>query len=58
MHIKCEWLSKPCDTVGSAQRAQLYLTLCGLVDCSRPGSSVRGTFQAKILEWVTISYSG
>ena len=27
------------------------------MDCSLPGSSVRGTFQARILEWVAISYS-
>ena len=26
-------------------------------DCSPPGSSVHGTFQARILEWVTISFS-
>ncbi|CAM9325162.1 unnamed protein product [Rangifer tarandus platyrhynchus] len=26
-------------------------------DCSLPGSSVHGIFQAKILEWVAISYS-
>ena len=58
MPIKCEWLSKRCDTVGSAQCAQLYPTLGGLTDRSRPGSSVRGNFQAKTLEWATISYSG
>ena len=28
------------------------LTLCGLIDCSLPGSSVHGIFQARILEWV------
>ena len=26
-------------------------------DCSLPGSSVRGIFHAKILEWVAISFS-
>ena len=31
---------------------QLYLTLCDLKDCSPPGSSVHGIFQARILEWV------
>ena len=29
----------------------------GPVDCSPPGSSVHGIFQARILEWVAISYS-
>ena len=37
--------------------AQLCLTLCDLVDCSPPGFSVQGILQAKILEWVTISFS-
>ena len=37
--------------------AQLCLTLCDLVDCSSPGSSVHGILQARILEWVAISYS-
>ena len=33
------------------------LTLCDPTDCSPPGSSVHGIFQARILEWVAISYS-
>ena len=33
------------------------LTLCNPVDCSLLGSSVHGIFQARILEWVAISYS-
>ena len=37
--------------------AQLCLTLCNPVDCSLPGSSVIGTFQARTLEWVAISFS-
>ena len=36
---------------------QSRLTLCDPTDCSPPGSSVRGIFQARILEWVVISYS-
>ena len=32
-------------------------TLCDPMDCSPPGSSVRGTSQARILEWVAISSS-
>ena len=27
------------------------------MDCSPPGSSVHGIFQARILEWVAISFS-
>ena len=32
-------------------------TLCNPMDCSPPGSSVRGILQARILEWVAISFS-
>ena len=50
--------------------AQLFLTLCGPMDCSLPDSSVHGIFQVppgssvhgifltRILEWVAISFSG
>ena len=37
--------------------AQLCLTLCNPVDCSLPDSSVHAIFQARILEWVAISFS-
>ena len=37
--------------------AQVCLTLCDLIDCSAPGSSVHGILQARILEWLTISLS-
>ena len=36
---------------------QSRLTLCNPMDCSTPGSSVPGIFQARILEWVAISSS-
>ena len=32
-------------------------TLCDPMDCSPPGSSTHGIFQARILEWVVISFS-
>ena len=34
-----------------------FLTLCDPMGCSLPGSSIRGIFQAKVLEWVAISFS-
>ena len=37
--------------------AQSCLTLCDAMDCSLPGSSVHEIFQARILEWVAISFS-
>ena len=32
-------------------------TLCEPMDCSLPGSSVHGIFQARVLEWVDIPFS-
>ena len=37
--------------------AQSCPTLCDPIDCSLPGSSVHGIFQAIVLEWVAISFS-
>ena len=37
--------------------AQLCLTLSDPMDCSPPGSSVHGIFQAGILEWGAIALS-
>ena len=33
------------------------LTLCDPMDCSPPGSSIHGIFQARILEWGAIAFS-
>ena len=44
LKIKCQLLS----------HAQLF---CDSMGCSPPGSSVPGIFQARILGWVTISFS-
>ena len=38
--------------------AQSCPTLCNPMDCSLPGSSVHGIFQARVLEWVAIAFSG
>ena len=45
------------EKVKVSEVAQSCLTLCDPVDCSLPGSSVHGIFQARILEWVAISFS-
>ena len=37
--------------------AQLCLTLCDLMVCSFPGSSVHGISQERILEWVVVPFS-
>ena len=36
---------------------QSCLTLCEPIDCSPPGFSVHGILQARILEWIAISFS-
>ena len=37
--------------------AQLCQTLRDSMDCSLPGSSVHGIFQARVLEWGAIAFS-
>ena len=41
----------------AAKSLQSCLTLCNLIDGSPPGSPVPGILQARILEWVAISFS-
>ena len=40
----------------AAKSLQLCLTLSDPTDCSLPGSSVHGIFQARLLEWVAMSF--
>ena len=47
MKVKCE-----------SEAAQSCLTLSDPMDCSLPGSSVHGIFQARVLEWGAIAFSG
>ena len=46
------YLAKNCCLV-----AQSCPTLCDPMECNLPGSSVDGILQARILEWVAISFS-
>ena len=41
----------------AAKSLQSCLTLCDSIDSSPPGSAVPGILQARILEWVAISFS-
>ena len=43
--------------VKSSEVTQSCLTLCDPMDCSLTCSSVHGIFQARVLEWVAISFS-
>ena len=46
MKVKCE-----------SEVAQSCPTLSDPMDCSPPGSSIHGIFQARVLEWGAISFS-
>ena len=43
---------------GESEVAQSSPTLCDPMDCSLPGSSIHGIFQARVLEWGAIAFSG
>ena len=49
--------SQPSSFSSVAVCAQSRPTLCDHMDRSPPGSSVHGIFQARILQWVAMSYS-
>ena len=54
----CPWGHKESDTVAAAAKSvQLCPTLCNPIDSSPPGSPVPGILQARILEWVAVSFS-
>ena len=43
---------------GESEVTPLCPALSNPMDCSLPGSSVHGMFQARVLEWVAIAFSG
>ena len=45
------------NTSATAESLQLCPTLSDPMDCSLPGSSVHGIFQARVLEWGAIAFS-
>ena len=47
----------PAAVAAAAQSLHSCLTLCNPIDGSPPGSSIPGILQARILEWVAISFS-
>ena len=53
----CAQICSSIKKVKESEVVQSYPTLCGLMDSSLPGSSVHGIFQARVLEWVAISFS-
>ena len=55
--VGCHFLLQCRKVKSESEVAQLCLTLHDPMDCSLPGSSVHGIFQARVLEWVAIAFS-
>ena len=55
--VGCHFLLQCMKVKSESEVAQSCPTLSDPVDCSLPGSSVHGIFQARVLEWVAIAFS-
>ena len=55
--VGCHFLLQRWKVKSESEVAQLWPTLSDPMDCSLPGSSVRGIFQARVLEWGAIAFS-
>ena len=55
--VGCHFLLQCMKGKSESEVAQSCPTLCNPMDCSPPGSSVHGIFQARVLEWVAIAFS-
>ena len=55
--VRCHFLLQCMKVKSESEVAQSCPTLSDPVDCSLPGSSVHGIFQARVLEWIAISFS-
>ena len=55
--VGCHFLLQCMKEKSESEVAQLCPTLSDLMDCSLPGSSVHGIFQARVLEWGAIAFS-
>ena len=55
--VSCHFLLQCMKVISESEVAQSCLTLSDPMDCSLPGSSVHGIFQARVLEWGAISFS-
>ena len=55
--VGCHFLLQCMEVKSESEVAQSCPTLSDLMDCSPPGSSVHGIFQARVLEWGAIVFS-
>ena len=56
--VDCHFLLQCMKVKSESEVAQSCPTLSDPMDCSLPGSSVHGIFQARVLEWGAIAFSG
>ena len=55
--VGCHCLLQCMKVKSESEVAQSSLTVCDPIDCSLPGSSAHGIFQARVLEWGAIAFS-
>ena len=55
--VGCHFLLQCMKVKSESEVTQLCLTLSDPMNCSLPGSSVHGIFQARVLEWGAIDFS-
>ena len=55
--VGCHFLLQCMKMKSESEVTQSCLTLCDPMDCSLPGSSVHGSFQARVLGWGAIAFS-
>ena len=55
--VGCHFLLQCIKVKSESEVAQSCRTPSDPMDCSRPGSSVHGIFQARVLEWGAIAFS-
>ena len=55
--VGCHFLLQYMKVKSESEVAQLCPTLRGPMDCSLPGSSTHGIFQARVLVWGAIAFS-
>ena len=55
--VGCHFLIQCMKVESESEVTQSCLTLSDSMDCSLPGSSIHGIFQARVLEWGAIAFS-
>ena len=55
--VDCHFLLQCMKVKSESEVSQLCPTLSDPMDCSLPGSSIHGIFQARVLEWGAIAFS-